>query len=47
MENIIGIKESTIDNMKKILQENNVELDELEEEVNQCKKVADNKELML
>lgn len=33
--------------MKKILQENNVELDELEEEISQCKKAADNKELML
>ena len=47
MENIITMKEGTIQNMKKIMENNNQEMDKLEEEIANCKKNAENKELML
>lgn len=47
MENIVSLRENTIQNMKKILEKNNEEMDLLEEEYMGFKKKYENKDLIL
>lgn len=46
MEHIITTKENTIENLRKMLMDNNSELDDLEDELIQYKKAMKNMELV-
>lgn len=47
MESIISLRENTIQNMKRVLEKNNEEMDLLEEEYMGFKKKYENKDLIL